>query len=659
MQCLATTCRKLWFVTGLFLATTYLQAAPNTQPSANQAPVIKTDKGIWNLKDVDIRSVIEQVSKTTNKNFIVDPKVAGKATLISNQPMDKDALYQAFLAMLQVNGYAAVPAGAVIKIVLANDAKQMAVPLVNGQKQVQGDEVVVRVVHADNVQANKLLYILQPLMPQSGQVAVYAPSNSLILSGTAATVEHIANIVARLDTESASQVESVPLRHILADEAVNMLNALNLDSNDKTQPKSLTFVANTQNNSIMLNGDKQSRQKYRQIIRQMDTPNHSLVNATKIVYLHYLKAKDFAPVLAKLLEGTSASASTPSSSPASSDANPSASANTSATAALGPISAGSSTGGTVVQAEPNTNALLIKAAPAMMQNLLNIIKNLDVRPAQVLIEAVIVEVSDSIANQLGINWISRSESKFIDSNNVLNIGFLYANQLQTVIQALAAESNVNILSTPSVVVTNNQEAKIEIGQTVSIKDSSYPNNAGGTTIGTPYTTYTRQKVGLHLYVTPQISQNGIIQMKIDQANDSIDTTDKDSVTSGMPVFNNRTINTNVLIDSGAILVLGGLISNQVNETVNKLPVLGDIPGIGALFQNKAQSRDRKNLMVFLKPVVLKDKQASGIATNKPYEYLRQQQLIQSQKPAYWLPRPSSAKLQPLNSTAELPEPFAK
>lgn len=628
-----------------------LAGTPTTQSlSKNTAAVTRADKLIWNLKEVDIRTVIEQVSKATGKNFIIDPRVSGKVTIISSRPIDSNELYQVFLSMLQVNGYSAIPSGKVIKIVVANDAKQMATPFADSATPGKGDEMVVRVIPANNVQADKLLYVVQSLMPPSGSITVYTPNNSLIVSGTAANVERIAQIIERIDNANSSQVEIIQLKHILVDDAINILTALEKGDVNKGQLSQINIVADKHSNSVLLKGDNSTRQKYHSLLKQIDIPSKTAVNSSKVVYLHYLKAKDLAPILNKILEG---------------DSTPTATSSQSSQGQTPPIQASIVKDGSqraVIQAEPNTNALLINAPPNVLQNILAIIGSLDIRPAQVLVEAAIVEVSDSVLSQLGIDW--QTVNNPVPGNPIpgnqagVNIGFIRTGSLRAIVNALATESNINILSTPSVVVMDNQQAKIEIGKTVSVRNTQSPGTSSGTGTTYPYTTYSREKVGLHLYVTPQITQGNAVQLEIDQANDSLEETgNKDP--NADPIFDNRDIKTTVMVDNKAILVLGGLITSETEEGTQKLPLLGDLPGVGNLFQHKVRKIQKKNLMVFLQPVILRDQSSNQHVTDKKYEFIRQQQLLQHNKPASWLGPSEIATLKPLDKTLKLPEPFAQ
>jgi len=620
----------------VLLSSLFLLLTCNLFAESNLSKPALDPKTTWNLKDADIHTVIEQVAKVTGKNFLIDPKVSGKVTIISSQPMDENALYQVFLSMLQINGFAAIPSGKVIKIVLANDAKQMAIPLADSHAPGQGDETVVRVIQANNVQADKLMYVVQPLLPASGVVTVYQPGNSLIISGTAATVERIAEIIQRIDTANAGELEVIPLQHILAEDAVGILTALEKDDAAKGQVRASNIVADKHSNSVLVKGDESFRQKLSSILKHIDVPSKNTLNNSKVVYLRYLKAKDLAPVLNKIVEASSGIPSTTSTTTATNPTPPKA----------------------VIQAEPNTNSLIINAPPLLMQNLNMVINKLDIRPAQVLVEAAIVEVSDNFTNDLGINWQTINHPELVPANAPgINIGFIRSGSLRGIISALASDQNFNILSTPSVVVMDNQQAKIEIGKTVSIKNSQYPGNPSGSGTTNPYTTYSREKVGLHLYVTPQITQGDTVQLLIDQANDSIEDSAKSE--GADPVFNNRDIKTTVMVDDSAILVLGGLITSESEHNAQKIPVLGDIPGVGNLFQKNSRRVEKKNLMVFLQPVILRDSQANQAVSNKKYEYMRQQQLAQTGGPNSWLPKAEKSVLPSLHKTkVKLPEPFA-
>lgn len=628
----------------LLMGMTMAVNANNLPPS--QIPINSTNPQtiIWNLKDVDIRTVIEQVARATGKNFIVDPKVSGKITLISSQPLPAAELYQTFLSILQVNGYTAITSDKMIKITPLSDAKQFGIPLLDKLKIHAADEVVTQVIHANNIRVDKLIYVVQPMMPSFGSVSAYLPGNDLIVVGTKEIVNRVAQLVTRMDAANEGGVKVIALKHIPVQDAISIMDTLDKAELAKGE-RQFSIAADTHSNSIVLKGNQENIKKIAVVLAQLDVPGHNAMSNSRVIYLHYLKAKDLAPILNRMLDSNNTDTSTV------------------ATAPVQPTVAAAATQTNIpqkafVQAEPNTNALIVKAAPADIQNITAIITKLDIRPAQVLVEAAIVEVSDTLLNQLGIDWRSVNDANLnpLPLRNALgvSIGFIHGGSLQAIVHALASEQNINILSTPSVVVMDNQLAKIEIGKTVSVKNSSYPGNAAGTGTTNPYTTYNREKVGLHLHVTPQITQGDTIQMLIDQANDSVEESTLNDPNKD-PIFNNRDIKTTVMVDNKAILVLGGLISTESESSTQKIPVLGDIPGIGNLFQYKTRHLEKKNLMVFLQPRILRDAPDNQQVTDRKYNYMRQQQLLQKQKPASWINDRDSKVLPALGNP--LPDPF--
>lgn len=592
---------------------------------------------IWNLRNADIRAVITEVSKTLNKNFIIDPRVKGKISIVSSKAVNNKELYQIFLSILQVAGFSAINQGQIIKIVPDISAKTYANDIVGISRN---DELVVEVVTVKYVPADQLIPVLRPLMPQWSHVAAYAPSNSLIFAGRARNIAKLTKIVKQVDRSSANGIDMVPLKNSLAMDIVNTLkNIINSRVSNPRQAK-VTIAADDRSNSVLVTGSKTERIRLRLLIAKLDRQSIGVLNSnTKVLYLHYLRAQDIAPILASIAKanfsgkvGTTIGAistvqldNTP---PASSIANNSATLEKTTKPSLDntqQVAAQDEENKPTVQiiAEPNTNAIIVNAPISVIRILQSVIAQLDIRPAQLLIEALVVEIDQNAIQDLGIEWGSRLK------NGVFRPGLAIINSqsrtedLQAQIYALATQRKANILSTPSVIVLDNRQAKILVGQQVSVATTSFPNNANGTTTATPFTTFERVNVALHLYVRPQITTGRGIKLQIDQGNDSLDPS---SIASSQPIFKVSSIVTSVHVQSGEAVVLGGLIQNSISNTNNKLPILGDIPGIGRLFQRNKSNREKRVLMVFVKPVILKDASKTSLVSNNKYNQTRLSQL---------------------------------
>ena len=662
-----------------------LQTHDSNQSPDNPLPSQK----IWNLRNANIRAVIAEVSRVTHKNFLIDPRVQGQVSIVSSTPMSDKELYQVFLSMLQVSGYAAIPSGDIIKIVPTMDAKTQSPSMLSQMKHPpRGEDMMVQVIPVHYVPSEQLVPVLRPLMPQWSSVSAYSPSNMLILSGQANNIKQLAHIIKQVDTSSANGIDIVPLKHALAMDVTSTLKDL-----VKAQPgaglhNQTTLAADDRSNSILLSGNKTERIRLRLLIAQLDkqNPNGNSGN-TQVIYLNYLRAEDVVPILAGIaqanfsgnvgttigtitrpeLDSTNPASNLAGNSVNSSGASTSSSVNSAAMAAATPNTTGASTQneGTTkptvqIIAEPNTNSIIINAPATLIRTLKSVISQLDIRPAQLLIEAVVAEINESDFNSLGIEWGSidqttKSPDSFRPGFAIIN-SKVSINQFQAQIYALARMHKANILSTPSVVVLDNRQAKILIGKQVSVSTSSYPNNAAGTTIASPFTTFDRVNVALHLYVRPQITRGRGIQMQIDQGNDTLDPAST-TASSTNPTFNISAIVTSVHVESGDIVVLGGLTQDSLGNDNTGIPILGDIPGIGRLFQHNITNREKKVLMVFIRPCILRSEQDSVQVTGGKYNDIRQYQLDWMRKQDY-NHRNKDSLLPPLHSST-LPRPFSR
>ncbi|MDP1604027.1 MAG: GspD family T2SS secretin variant LspD [Legionella sp.] len=648
----------------------------------------EADKKIWNLRNADIRAVIAEVSRVTGKNFIIDPRVQGKISIISSSPMSDKELYQVFLSVLQVSGFAAIPSGDITKIIPNIDAKTVSTDLLTEMRNPpRGDDMLVQVIPVQYVPAEQLVPVLRPLMPQWSSVSAYAPSNMLILSGRANNIRRMAAIIKQVDSSSSSGIDIVPLKHALAMDVANTLKDL-IKAQPASGSRGQTMLApDDRSNAILLSGSRTERIRLRLLIGKLDrqSPNGANSN-TQVVYLNYLRAEDLVPILAGIAQanfsgnvgttiGTITRPELDSTNPASNLANGTSSSSGSGsgnqqniTAPVNPAATPNTSGATTqnegstkptvqIIAEPNTNSIIINAPAALIRILKAVISQLDIRPAQLLIEALVAEVDERDINSLGIEWGSNQQTGnpsdfrpgFAIINSQTNI-----DDFQAQLYALAEERKANILSTPSVVVLDNRQAKILVGKQVSVASTTYPNNAGGTTTASPYVTFDRVNVALHLYVRPQITRGKGIQLQIDQGNDTLDPAN--TVNTNNPTFKISSIVTSVHVESGDIIVLGGLTQDSLGNDNNRLPILGDIPGVGRLFRKNFRNREKRVLMVFIRPIILRNERDSLQVSGAKYNDIRQYQLdwLRTQQ---FDPTNDDTVLPPLTQ-AELPKPFS-
>jgi general secretion pathway protein D len=555
-----------------------------------------------------------------------------------------------FLSVLRVHGYAAVPSGSMVKIVPEAQAQQDGASVPAAERS--PDAIVTEIVPVKHVTATELVPILRPLMAQGGQLIAHASSNSLVVSDRAGNVERLVGIIRRIDTVSDAEVEVIPLSHANASELARTLTLL---ADDKTAPpgEAQRVFADTRTNSILLSGPKAGRLKMRALVAHLDTPIEN-GGDTQVIYLRYANAKDLVPILqgvAATLTGV---------------APP--------TAAKSGEAAGGVASPATIQAHEENNALVISAPPAVFRSLASIVRQLDVRRAQVLIEAVIAEVADQTASEIGVQWQlpfkQNADGSFRDSviggtnftgtspgNNIINaaqnplgvgngfnLGYINGSikignntifQLGALVTALQGDGKSNILSTPSVLTLDNQEAEIKVAQEVPFLTGQYTTNAlgsqtttanGSTTttgITNPFQTIERKDVGLVLKVTPHINEGDSVRLDLHQEVSNLLPPVQGAVDL---VTNKREVTTSVLVADNSLLVLGGLIDNQLKDNDQKVPVLGDIPLLGNLFRYRTNSRSKTDLMVFLHPRILRDAATEAAVSSEKYNYMRTEQL---------------------------------
>jgi general secretion pathway protein D len=596
-----------------------------------------------NFKDADIGAVITSVSEMTGKNFIVDPRVKGRITVVSSHPMSREETYHVFLAILQVHGFAAVPTEAgIIKIIPDAAAKQDSTPVLADANSGRGDEIATRVIQVENVSAAQLVPILRPLVPQQGHLAAYPPTNVLVISDRAANIERLVQIIQGIDRASNEEVDVVALRHASASEVVRTLTALEQRGAKAAEPvtESIQLVADERTNSILMSGGRAARMRLHALIAQLDTPLESGGN-THVVYLRYAQAADLVPVLKGVGASADAEAQAQSTKASSFD----------------------------VQADPSTNALIITAPPDILRTLRSVIAQLDIRRAQVLVEAIIAEMATDRASELGVQWVidgtpgshgpvavtnfgppgssigsiaaaaaSRDPRAVAGLPAGLTLGVGRFNHpsfnFAALIRALASDAASNILSTPSLVTMDNEEAEIVVGQNVPFVTGQFTSSGTTTSAVHPFQTIQRQDVGLTLRVRPQINEGSAIRLDIEQEVSSIAA----SVTGAADIITNRrSIRTSVLIESGQVLVLGGLIDDNLHETEQRVPGLGSLPLLGGLFRYNKTTKLKRNLMVFMHPVILRDEHAAAIHSRSKYDFIRAEQLERAQRPTQLIP----------------------
>lgn len=689
----------------LSLFFSYAYAIENTSNVVSDNAVEESsdqdERRLWNLDDVDILALIGEMSRVTGRNFVIDPRVTGKASLVSNEPMTNQEAYAAFQSILQVLGFSVVESGPVSKIVPSSVAKQYDTKVNSKNLPSLGDEMVVQVIPVKHVTATALIPILRNLVNQQGHIAPYSPSNVIVIADHASNVARITEIINRIDQEGTDEVEIIALTDASSDEVVKVLTQLLARGQQIGEPanQQIKLASDTRTNSVLLSGDKTRRLKIRALIAQMDVPTPR-TGDTEVIYLQYQNAEDLVPVIATVMDAYygKQSSSSASNSSATSNRSTAGSATTadstssdnlySSTTELDTSKRGE--GGTLsaqgVRAEPNTNSIVVTAPQELMRNIKAVINKLDIRRYQVLVEALIVEVSLQHALNLGVEWrLPHFNEGFyggtnfgnpVDPANTVNgvintlsvpptpvlplagatIGFLRGGDMRAIITALGSDTNTNILSTPSLVTMDNETAEIVVARNLPFKTGEFATLAGQ---GTQQNTIEYKDVGLKLKLTPMITKGDTVKLTVEQSQGNV----LSESTNNTPTTTTRSIKTVVAVNNNDILVLGGLIQGQNDGGELKIPLLGDLPYVGQFFKRELNSLTRRNLMVFIRPVVLRTAEESYNVSINKYDLMRDGQLLHKLDPygkiAKELMPEMPDKAKGIEQKLNLPEPFVE
>jgi len=608
----------------------------------------------WN--DADIRKVVEAVSEVTGKNFIIDPRVTGKVTLLSATPMSPDAFYEAFLSILQVHGYVAITSGDLIKIIPDATARQFAGPI--GTTGVAGpDDLATQVIQVRNIGATQLVPILRPLIPQYGHMVAHAGSNMLIISDRAANVARMVAIIRRIDQASDEDIEVIPLEHASASEIVRIMTALSQSPRSDGMPVTTSLVADARTNSVLIGGDKSDRLRLRTLIAHLDTPLED-GGDTQVRYLRWADAEDLATKLQQHFTAQTQGAAG---------------------------QAASSVDKISVWADTQTNAIVIDAPPKTMRSLNQIVDKLDIRRAQVLVEAIIVEIIEDNKSELGTSIAVEGTgsntpiglTNFPDFlNGVVQLGSTAATGTVTdpsgligegvtigvgrisdsgvsfaaILRAAEGDADTNIISTPSIVTTDNEEATLNVGQEVPFVTGSYSGTSGVSTGGVnPFQTIQREQIGVKLAITPQINEGDAMQLAISQEISNIAQSASGAVDL---ITNQRIVETSVIVEDGEILVLGGLIEDQLRESDQRVPLLGRIPLLGNLFRARQTEKIKTNLMIFIRAKILRDSAGTAVETDSKYNMIRNVLESQRGNDVQLMPGAERTTLPPLDDLRE-------
>ncbi|EEP89767.1 type II secretion system secretin GspD [Yersinia kristensenii] len=550
------------------------------------------------FRDADIKEFINTVSKNINKTIIIDPKVQGVVSVRSFEQLDKDKYYQFFLNVLDVYGYTVVEMpNDILKVIPAKRAKNSVVPLQKNAEETQGDELINRVFKLKYILAKNLAPLLRQLNDntESGSIINYDPSNVILITGRAAVVNRLYSIIGTLDQPGDAEIELYQLNHALAADIIKLVNQVinPVSTTKKDLFNTGKVIADERTNSVLISGDSHTRKRAIKMIKRLDQQQDN-DGTTKVVYMKYAQASKLLDVLNGVSNGIQSD-------------------NTKK------LVGKSNAGNVSIRAYDQTNALVITAHSKIMKELDQVIEKLDVRRAQVLVEAIIVETQNGEGLNLGIKWANKFHGgvNFLQNPDRIRANNNSENPIPTVISgltagfykgnwdglftALATNSNNNILATPSIVTLDNMEAEFNVGQEVPVLTSTQT-----TATDKVYNSISRQSVGVMLKVKPQINKGDSVLLEIRQEVSSVADSSGTNANNLGSVFNKRVVNNAVLVKSGETVVVGGLLDKKLSKVINKVPFLGDIPLIGRLFQQRKENIEKSNLILFIRPTILRE-----------------------------------------------------
>ncbi|RRU73523.1 type II secretion system protein GspD [Stutzerimonas xanthomarina] len=597
--------------TGLLAAPLPLLAVePGIEPSPNQQ-----DGWTINLKDADIRAFIDQISQLSGQTFIVDPRVKGQVSVVSNATLSLSEVYQLFLSVMATHGFSVLTQGDVARVVPNAEAKAEA-----GSGPTGGDQLETRVIQVQHTSAAELIPLIRPLVPQFGHLAAVSSANALIISDRSANIARIEDLVRQLDRAESNDYAVLNLRHGWAMDIAEVLRNSLMRGDAKTT-SGVQIIADSRTNRLIFIGPSEARGKLAALAQSLDTPTTRSAN-TRVIRLRHNDAKSLAETLGDISEGLK----NPESGESATTARPQ---------------------NILIRADESLNALVLLADPELIGTLESIVRQLDVPRAQVMVEAAIVEVSGDITDALGVQWAVDARGGTGGAGGVSfgNTGISVGSVLNAIneneipenlpdgaiigvgtrsfgalITALSSNSKSNLLSTPSLLTLDNQEAEILVGQNVPFQTGSYTTDAAGA--NNPFTTIERQDIGVTLKVTPHINEGATLRLQIEQEISSIAPSASLTAQAVDLVTNKRAIKSTILAEDGQVIVLGGLIQDDVTRTNAKVPLLGDIPFLGALFRSTQETHVKRNLMVFLRPTVIRDRAGLAALSGKKYSDIR-------------------------------------
>lgn len=684
---------------GPFLALLLLGVSPalHAQAADNRPQTVESGDNVsLNFNNAEIEAVVRAIGKLSNRNFIIDPRVKGTINIVTHQPVPRAMTYSILLSALRLQGYAVVESKDVVKVVPEADAKLHAVQVDKDRsKPATGDRIVTEVFAIKHESANQLVQVIRPLVTANNTVSVYPGNNSLVITDYAENIARIARIIQSIDVPQGD-AQVLELKHTSAVDMAALLTRLyNEGAQNQEATMRVTVLADSRSNSLVVRSENRSRlQAVRSMVAQLDQPN--AITNVRVVYLKNADATRVAQTLRSVLaRDASGNAATPAAQPASTTAPTStqSTSSMSSNTAGGAAQSAINLGGGSVYADTANNALVITAPDAMYNNLRAVIDQLDRRPAQVFIEALIAEMSSERAAEYGIQWtigagnsnggavantnfggtgqnligIAQNPASigkgmnFIVGGGSVEIGGVRLPELGMLARFLESDAKANILSTPSLVTVDNEEAKIVIGKNVPFVTGQYT-NTGSSTPSNPFQTIERKDVGLTLKVKPQITEGGTVRLQIMQ--EVSDVLQDTASNANGPTTTKRSLESVVIANNGEVIVLGGLVQDNYTGGVDKVPLLGDLPVLGPLFRYDTRSRSKSNLLIFLRPRIMRSSEESRSVTQNRYDYIMGEQrgnvddknLMRGEAPPPVAPPIEQFSPQPVAPTAAKPTP---
>lgn len=621
-----------------------------------------------NFKDSDIQEVIKFVADVTGKTTVIDQRVKGRVKVISSKPLNEKELLHLFRTVLEIHDYTLVEVDDVIRVVPLKDARSSPVPVTDPSSKEEG--FVTQVIQLQNIAAAKVLPVIRPLVPQHSHLAAYDPSNSIVISDSIDNIARIRSLIERIDKSATPVTDVVELKYASADEMVQTLTKVDKDEKARGSKNKVTLIADKRNNAVLITGEELQRQRIKQLLRKLDKPKPQTGNV-RVIYLEYAKAKPTAEVLTKVVANLSK---------------------------LGPGGGkgDAAKSSATVEADEDTNSLLITAQGDELNTLLGVVERLDIRRAQVLVEAIIVDLSEDLNESLGVGWMFRNTDNgtfgaanagpgagvggaalagavdLTDDDDNLSaltnlatalagatpagetlLGVVGTNKdvdFSAILTAVEGDGNSNILSTPSLLTTDNTEASFTVGQNVPFVTGSF-SNAGGGNISSPFTTVQREDVGVTLTVTPHVNEGDKVLLDITQEISDVLIADGPNG----PTTSQTKVETQVLASTGQVIILSGFIRERTSRSERRIPVLGSLPLLGRLFRTNSEEGSHSNLAIFLRATVIRDDEALTGATAEKYQYIRKQQLEQRDR-GFLRPRDTDGPLLPDMSHYDLSAP---